>query len=110
MNISDYVFNVGDEVITVDGERGRITTICDCRLCKERGFFEPCWKDEDGDPRDITVYEAEAGFPSYYKIGDYQFNPFNKNGVKRQIAEIQEYLDVLRNRLAFMEELEKEET
>lgn len=112
MNISDYVFNVGDEVITIDGERGYISSICDCERCKERGFFEPVWLDEDGDPCDITNVEAEGGFSSYYKIGNYRFNPFNKDGeygVKSQIASVEGWLARLKKRLALIEELEKEE-
>ena len=110
MNVSDYVFNVGDEVITIDGERGYITSICNCVYCRERGFFEPTWADEDGDPCDIISVEAEGGFSCYYKIGNYRFNPFNKDGefgVKAQVASAEGWLARLKKRLALIEELEE---
>ena len=41
MNIKDYKFNVGDEVITTDGQHGKIVEICNCESCRSRGFLEP---------------------------------------------------------------------
>lgn len=71
----EYKFNVGDIVETIDGVRGRIEFICDCDKCRERGFLEPCYKSDSGDyGYYITKYQAENGFPSYRRIGNYIFN------------------------------------
>ena len=108
LSLSEYVFNIGDEVITIEGERGHITSICDCKYCKERGFFEPYWIDEDGDPRDISVYEAESGFQSYYRIGQYRFSPFAKDSVQKQIDSVEKWLAQLKNRLNLINVLEED--
>ena len=41
-------FKVGDQVITDDGRVGVIESICDCESCKDRGFYEPRVKMQDG--------------------------------------------------------------
>ena len=45
---NEYKFNVGDEVITIDGHRGEIIDICECERCQARGFCEPMWENETG--------------------------------------------------------------
>lgn len=109
MSISDCVFNVGDEVITIHGERGKITEICHCDLCRERGFFEPTWKDEYGNTSYVSIYDATEGLPDYYRIGKYRFNEFDRGYVEVCIKRIEENLDYARKRLAFMDEVEKRE-
>ena len=109
MNISDYVFNIGDEVITDVGEKGTIVDICECESCKERGFCEPVWEDADGEWLWITDYEAEHGFRSFYKIGNYTFGNLRKTPVVERIRIYERRLDCLRGQLALIEELEKEE-
>lgn len=108
MNINDYVFNIGDEVITANGEKGKIVDICKCEHCEERGFYEPTWEDEDGDLLWITDYEAAHGFWNFYKIGEYTFGNLNKSRVADSIKMYERSLEQLRGRLAVIEELEKE--
>lgn len=110
MNISDYVFNIGDEVITIDGIKGKIVEICDCDWCKERGFLEPIWDGEYCSDEYITIHQAERGFTNYYKIGNYKFNKLQKDLVESNIAYHEGELVRLRKQLAVIEELEKEET
>lgn len=109
MSVRDYVFNIGDEVITVDGERGVITDICDCEECQKRGFSEPSWVDEDGEETWLTDYDFEHGFASYYKIGKYYFSPLRMECVTAEIANYESLLEKMRKRLAFMESLIRED-
>ena len=110
MKPGDYEFNIGDEVVTTFGEVGRITDICKCEACKKRGFHEPIWTEDGyGDKHYITTYMAEDGFEEFYQIGKYRFNKlFNKNYVKREIADYENQLRRWRGRLAVIEALEKE--
>lgn len=111
MNIKDYDFNVGDEVITIEGARGKITAVCDCSSCQERGFYEPFWKDEnDRWERCISIWDAKCGFNAYYKIGKYRFNDFDKSEVLRDMASCESELRRLKKQLKTIEELESEET
>ena len=109
MKPQDYIFNVGDEVITVDGIKGTITHICYCERCQERGFYEPVWEDDDLDDHYISNYEADFGFHNYYKIGQYRFAPFCKDIVESKIEKHESALTQLRRQLSLIEELEKEE-
>ena len=110
MDISDYIFNVGDEVITVDGLRGEIREICKCDLCMSRGFFEPVWVDEiDGEDHWITNVDAENGFERLYKIGNYYFNSFDKETIKQGIASNQAVIDKLEAQLCVIDEIEATE-
>lgn len=107
MNIKDYKFHIGDEVITTEGVRGKITNICTCSLCEKRGFYEPFWKDEnDKWEHCISIYDAESGFRSFYKIGKYRFNDFDKGEVLREMASYEDSLKRLRKQLRIIEELE----
>ena len=68
-----YKFRVGDYVEDVTGRIGYISSFCKCKFCKERGFYEPHVVYNNGDFDYITVYEYEKGFPSYKRIGQYDF-------------------------------------
>ena len=68
-----YKFHVGDYVEDVTGRTGYISSFCKCKFCKERGFYEPHVIYNNGDFDYITVYEYEKGFPSYKRIGQYDF-------------------------------------
>ena len=68
-----YEFHVGDYVEDVTGRTGYINSICQCKHCEERGFYEPHVIYNNGDCDYITVYECEKGFPSYKRIGQYEF-------------------------------------
>lgn len=95
-----YGFKVGDEVITSTGQVGRITDICTCDQCKERGFYEPVVEVEVGNSSIwITDNDKRVGFRSFYKIGDQVFGNLDEDDVledisitKREIRELQEEL------------------
>lgn len=107
MDIKDYKFNVGDEVITIDGRRGKIVDICTCSQCVERGFYEPTWiADNDSSKDYITIGTAICGFPGYYQIGEYRFNDLDKSKVLHDIASYENELKRLRNQLKVIEDIE----
>lgn len=109
MNIKDYKFHVGDEVITTEGERGRITSICTCERCQERGFHVPFWAGEfDKWEHCIDKFTAENGFSGYYKIGEYRFNNFDKAEVLQCMAACERELQKCRKRLETIEEIIEE--
>ena len=110
MNINDYKFQVGDRVVTTEGVVGKITSICDCQMCAERGFYEPFWTKEDGSYGGcISKITAEMGFCGYYQIGEYRFKDFYKGEVLRCIASCEDELMHLRKQLKVIEELERED-
>lgn len=80
-----YIFNIGDEVITDDGRVGKITSICDCERCKERGFYEPTVIFEDGHDNYITHWDYTDNFGGYYKIGNYVFGNLDLDTVQNFI-------------------------
>ena len=107
MNISDYKFNIGDEVVTIEGERGTITCICDCQFCFDRGFFEPIWTIENGGREDyITISQALNGFENFYKIGSYRFNDFDKVSNYADLAYYENEIKKLKHQLRVIEEVE----
>lgn len=111
MDVKDYKFKVGDPVVTVYGETGKIDYICECTRCKERGFNEPQWVNDD-DPYEcgyITDYDFKNNFPSYYQIGEYRFNRFNKDYILSRISELEKELESVRKNLKVIEELEEKE-
>lgn len=110
MNIKDYEFHVGDEVITTEGIRGKITKICTCDRCQERGFYEPFWRSENEEwEHCIDKFTAEIGFNGFYKIGKYKFNDFDKAEVYRNIAFCEEELRRYKKQLKTIEEIEGRE-
>lgn len=114
MNIKDYKFKVGDEVITTEGVRGKIIDICICEKCKERGFDELIWVDDDGEENYITSWDALHKFDEYYKIGDYRFgkvSKYDKERIINRIADHEKAIQKLETKLRVIEEimeLEKE--
>lgn len=107
MDIKDYKFKIGDDVITTDGVRGKIVDICDCSQCAGRGFYEPVWiAENDNNKEYITIGTAICGFPRYYQIGEYHFNDFDKSEVLHDIAGYEKELKRLRNQLEVIEEIE----
>lgn len=110
MNISDYKFNVGDEVITTEGERGKITYICECNKCKERAFCEPIWvKDGESEEEYITNYTAQTGFKGFYRIGQYRFDDFCEDNLLRRIEDHEEEILRCRKQLANIKEIRERE-
>ena len=77
-----YEFHVGDYVEDVTGRIGYICSFCKCKYCKKRGFYEPHVMYSNGDCDYITVYEYEKGFPSYKRIGQYEFTEKNDNKIE----------------------------
>lgn len=109
MNLTDYNFNTGDEVITTQGERGWIAHICTCDSCLKRGFNEPFWiSDYGGYERCIDKFTAQNGFNGYYKIGRYRFNDFDKADILRSMAACEEDLKRYKKQLKRIYELEAE--
>ena len=107
MNIKDYEFNIGDLVITIEGVKGKITSICTCDRCEERGFYEPFWAGEDDDyERCISKFTAETGFNGFYQIGKYRFNDFDKSEVLREMAYYEDELKRLKRQLKVIEDTE----
>lgn len=108
MDIKDYEFEIGDKVITTEGEFGKIVDICRCDRCQKRGFYEPIWaKDGDKYQHYITNYDAECGFCGFYRIGKYKFNDFDKGEILRGMAYCEDELKRLRKQLKVIEELEE---
>jgi hypothetical protein len=110
MNIKDYIFEIGDIVITTEGEKGAIINICKCDRCVERGFYEPTWIMEgDSNEKYITIGDAICGFNRFYQIGKYRFNDFDKSEVLQNMAYYEKELKQLRKQWKLIEELENEQ-
>ena len=93
-------FKVGDMVITADGREGVITSVCTCDRCKERGFYEPTIKFEDGGTDYIMISDKNNGFKSYYQIGNHFFGNLNEESVIRELNEINNRRANLESQLA----------
>ena len=73
-----YEFHVGDYVEDITGRIGYVNSICHCKYCKERGFYEPHIMYNNGDTDYITAYEYDKGFLDYKRIGQYDFTKKDK--------------------------------
>lgn len=83
---TEYNFKVGDKVITSTGKTGVIESICDCKHCKERGFYEPQVKTINGVGTIwISNIDKENDFRSFYQIGEYYFGNIDKETVEYDI-------------------------
>lgn len=109
MSPSEYKFEIGDKVITIYGEVGRITEICTCESCKKRGFYELTWENEDSsDENYITIWDAVSGFDGYHQIGKYKFNrTFDKAAVLKTIKCYENILAQKKKQLKHIEEMEE---
>ena len=104
----EIIIRTGDKVITAGGRVGRVTSVCECAECAERGFFESKYevKGEIG-KHYITYSQYQNGFPDFYLIGKNFFgNKISVEEMERRIAEQREVvrtesekLDALRKQL-----------
>ena len=100
----ESTFRVGDEVITSTGQVGRITNICTCDKCKERGFYEPKVEVEIGSEKIyITDNDKRANFRSFYKIGDKVFGNIDEDDVLYNIKSTKEQIKELQSELIELE-------
>ena len=82
------LFNIGDEVITSDGRKGKIVDICHCEECERRGFYEPkVLYDEYDEVEYITNYDKERNFRDFYKIGNTIFGNADMSKIDYDISE-----------------------
>lgn len=109
-----YEFHVADYVEDINGRIGYINSICQCKFCEKRGLYEPCVMYTNGDCDYITVHEYEKGFPSYNRIGQYDFTKkddgkieplgeeytksFTLGTISRKINELVEAVNELRDK------------
>ncbi len=98
-------FKVGDQVITDDGRVGTIISICDCKSCKKRGFYEPSVEMEIGDQVWITDTDKRKGFDRFYRIGDRVFGNLDELYVIGSIDHKKQYIHEMEAELI---ELEKQ--
>lgn len=109
MQCGNYEFNIGDEVITTFGEKGKIVDFCNCIECRKRGFNEPIWATDDGEEQYITKTAVLLGFKEFYKIGKYTFNNFDKDTLLSYIQHYDSNLNQLKKQLEVIESCEREE-
>jgi hypothetical protein len=102
----DINFKVGDEIIDCLGNVGYVKSICDCKQCGERGFFEP-YIMPSGDY--ITADAAERGFKGLYKVGDRVFpEHVDRNKLKEIILDKKELVRQTQSDISKLEWLLKE--
>ena len=90
-----YIFHVGDEVITEHGRVGKITSICTCERCQERGFYESTVDFGDGYYNYITHWDEDDGYSHYYKIGGNVFGNIDLETIQGFIKKHEEILSKL---------------
>ena len=87
-NKKNGLFNIGDEVITSDGRKGKIVDICHCEECERRGFYEPkVLYDEYDEVEYITNYDKERNFRDFYKIGNTVFGNADISKIDYDLSE-----------------------
>lgn len=111
-------FKVGDEVITDDGRVGVIESICTCKSCRNRGFYEPSVKNkiEGSDQIYITDTDKRNGFISFYKIGNRVYGNIDKDALSRRLDSINKEIQrlskekkTLREQITVLNELKQDQ-
>ena len=87
-----YTFKVGDKVITANGRTGKITGICTCDQCKQRGFYEANIEFNDKDTDYLMISDKKNGFKAYFSIGDRIFGNLDEKSVDKEINECHDRL------------------
>ena len=101
---NEYEFNIGDLVITSDGETGRIIDICRCDACVAHGFYEPMVDFDGHDYLDyITYFDYDDNFSYYYCIGKYTFGNLDIDDVEKRIARLEEALRKEKDKMAILQ-------
>ena len=90
-------FNIGDEIIDIYGNIGKITKICKCSDCEKRGFYEPQIESFDSDLfMSLTNYDLENGFEQFYKIGNTLYpNHVDIEYLKNTLEDLQKHADII---------------
>ena len=98
-NKKNSLFNIGDEVITSDGRKGKIVDICHCEGCERRGFYEPkVLYDEYDEVEYITNVDKERNFCDFYKIGNTVFGNSDISKIDFDISEYNRLVAVWKKR------------
>ena len=93
------LFNIGDEVITYDGRKGKIVDICHCEGCERRGFYEPkVLYDEYDEAEYITDVDRDYNFDGFYKIGNTIFGNADISKIDSEISEHNRLVALWKNR------------
>ena len=87
----------------ITGQVGRIIDICTCDRCKEREFYEPTLKMDNGETEYIMISDKKNGFKSYYSIGSYVFVNLDEESVlqdtktlRSELADLEEQLNMVK--------------
>lgn len=108
ISLMEYDFKVGDEVITSTGQFGVITEICNCDLCRDRGFYELKVEVTLGGlgTIHITDNDKRVNFRSFYQIGKYKFGNIDKDCVEHDIElETHKIEEATKNIATYQEQL-----
>lgn len=98
-NKKNGLFNIGDEVITSDGRKGKIVDICRCEECERRGFYElKVLYDEYDETEYITNDDKERNFCDFYKIGNTVFGNADISKIDFDISEYNRLVAVWKKR------------
>lgn len=92
------LFNVGDEVITSNGRKGKIVGFCQCERCKRRGYSEPQVLYDDSEYIEwITITDKKFGFKDFYKIGDTVFGHADVEHIDKKISRLNDSIAKLKD-------------
>lgn len=87
VKLDEYEFCLGDTVVTTDGIVGKIIGFCDCDECRNRGFPELFWEDEDSEQL-ITIHSVKNDLRGFHRIGKHLLHPFDKDWIESEIEKL----------------------